>query len=200
MTKEEKIKLSLNWAIQTLKDILRELIEKLENTTYPIITTICSGIDFMGGLMDGFHRENSKSRTINYITKYMGKVNPIYLNTDFAIYFYKYVRNYLIHQINGSVWHGINEAHEYHLKRILDDDSDMLFIHASLLKDEFIEALDYFCEDYKNDKDFEKRVLSNYEASITIDEEVRNKLLQFSVPIISLNELSLEELRKFKPL
>jgi len=148
MTKEEEIKLGLRMTIRKLKDDLKELIEKLEYTTYPILTTICSGIDFMGGLIDGFDERNSKLRSIEFITKFMGNVNRIYVNVDFTKYFYTYIRNNLIHQINApGVWHGINKSPESHLKRIKFDDYETLFIHASLLKDEFIKALDYFCED-----------------------------------------------------
>lgn len=186
--------------IKVLKDDLDEMVEKLKYSSYPIVTTVCSGIDFFGGLIDGLRSNNSKLRSVKFITEFMGKVNPQYSKADFAELFYTCVRCNLIHQVEApGIWHGINKAPEYHLHIIEFDDFKSLFVHMGFLKDEFLKAADIFDIEVKSRKNFRETVLYNFECSFTKEELLfYKKLGKVDLPTKNIHSLTDAELEKME--
>lgn len=80
-----------------INDIL--LMQKKElKFTLPYILLVSAGIDFLGGLTDGFKRDNSKARSIKFIKVWMGKVNPSYELDGMGELLYNNVRCGASHQ------------------------------------------------------------------------------------------------------
>lgn len=203
MTEEEELKIQkgLLISIRILKDDLKESIEKLEYASFPIISTICSGIDFMGGLICGFNH-SSKLRSIKFINEFLSKTNIIYSTKRFAEFFYEYVRCSIIHQVLApGVLHGINKLPEKHLNIIVFDDFKVLFIHLDELRTEFNKAMDILIETMNKHSEFRTTVLSNYKSLYDFNEKYQSENFdKLEIPSISINNMTLDELDKMRTL
>lgn len=159
---EEQIKSIINYLKIDLEDC-----ENLNVACFPIFMTVSSGIDFIGGLVheNGF-LNNSKIRFINFIIEYMGEINPIYSNENFAKYLYLFLRCNIIHEacINGDLYTENNDKFKNeHLKHYSDANSFKIYIHPLEFKNDFLKALDLFISKFFSDINFKNSVLSKFE-------------------------------------
>ncbi len=129
-------------------DILKR--EKLP-FTLPFLHLVNAGIDFLGGLIEGFN-SNSKQRSINFIETWMGEVNELYRFPKMSECIYKSVRCGLSHQaiLKKSVesYKGVDlNGNHLHI-RINPEGKEKIFIHTLQYVDDFNKAQNKFRKDF----------------------------------------------------
>ena len=86
------------WLIKDIKIILKKMeVEKLE-FTLPIILLVCAGIDFSGGLICRFLKDNVRSRSKKFIEEWMGRINYKYRDEVISEVIYDCVRCGSVHR------------------------------------------------------------------------------------------------------
>ncbi len=153
----------LIFSIRMLLDDVCVMTDKLLPwTTTPIILMVCSGIDFLGGLLEGFN-SSSSARFKKFLKKYMARVNSEYGDADLADYMYKHVRSKVTHEYFASrLFHEHNNATTHHLSILNMNGREILFLHPVCFKEEFVSAVDLLTEDLKTDAKFQKTAIENY--------------------------------------
>jgi len=144
-----------NWLINDI-DLIRNCSSE-ENKLYftlPYVLLVHAGIDFLGGLICGFkrnNRSNSHERSVEFIKKYMGDVDPVYRENNMANFLYENVRNGAVHcamyKKNASCTTDPNGYYpkENHLYVNIDN---KIIIQVSQFIDDFKEAYKRFKEKY----------------------------------------------------
>ena len=141
-----------DWLINDLQLMQKKKLK----FTLPYILLVSAGIDFLGGLTDGFKRDNSKARSIKFIKVWMGKVNPSYILDGMGELLYNNVRNgashYAIYKKNVTC---SCDPCVYPLKKHLYLDSrfgydDRVIIQVFKFIEDFIEAQRLYKKEYIN--------------------------------------------------
>lgn len=116
--------------------------------TYPYVLLVSAGIDFLGGLEEGFKKDNSTERSKNFIEKWMGEVNELYKAPGMSTILYVVCRCGASHEgiykagVEASSW---SYRRDKHLKHVIDfKGKDKIFIHALQLVDDFIKAQELY--------------------------------------------------------
>jgi hypothetical protein len=133
-------------------------ITKIENYnlkfTLPYVLLISAGIDFLGGLICGFEHNNSRERSVEFIEKWMGKVNLLYREKQMADFLYDSVRSgathYAMYKKYASCSGNPNtyppEKH-LHVHIRANNDNRIIIQVFQFIKD-FIKAYNLFKENY----------------------------------------------------
>ena len=126
-----------------IKDI-RLIKDKNLHFTYPYVLLVSAGIDFLGGLEEGFKDNNSKQRSKHFIENWMGQFNSLYKHTEISTILYVVCRCGASHEgiykpgIEVSSW---SYRRDKHLHHVIDfQGKDKIFIHAFQLLDDFMTA------------------------------------------------------------
>jgi hypothetical protein len=146
--------------LQYLKDYLEKyfdemLIKDIQlikngdlHFTYPYVLLVSAGIDFLGGLEEGFKNDNSKQRFKNFIENWMSKVNELYEAPGMSNILYVACRCGASHEgmykagVEASSW---SYRRDKHLKHMIDfQGKNKIFIHALQLVDDFIKAYELY--------------------------------------------------------
>ena len=157
MNKEEKLAYIEDYLKKYFDEMLIEDIKMIKNAkpelffTIPYNLLVSAGIDFLGGLKEGFG-SSSPQRSRNFIEKWMGEVNPLYREENMSNLIYNCIRCGLSHQAmlkkgfesySGPCYRG-NHLHV----RINPKGKKRIFIHALQFADDFIGAQKLFRKDY----------------------------------------------------
>lgn len=143
-----------------LKDI-EILKEKTLPFTIPYIALVCMGIDFLGGLKDGFTsngKSNSGPRSRAFIKEWMVKVNEIYAYEGMPGLIYDSIRNGIMHQaIFKEAVESSNTEDARNNNLFVRKDprgKEKVFIHALQFADDFIAAQTIFKKEYLIEENF----------------------------------------------
>jgi hypothetical protein len=157
------------------------LIQSKVTVSFPYLFLCFAGIDFLGGIEQGFERGISRKRSALFISIWMSKINPRYKTSAIddtkgqASYLYNFARSGLIHMacVQRSVIVETDPSWEqYHLSFSTDGGSKV-FVHPLLFADEFKKAKQLFLDDLYNDPVKVKNALIKLNAYFTesIEEE-----------------------------
>ena len=141
-----------------LKDI--EMIKDANlEFTIPYVLLVSTGIDFLGGLSQGFYkiengrkRGNSSDRFRAFIKEWFGRINPHYQIQGIPEIIYNPTRCGTSHQsiykkeVESASYIYPRDKHLHHMIDIYGE--DRIFIHALQLVDDFIEAQNLFRKEY----------------------------------------------------
>ncbi len=135
------------WLITDIKLLLDKELE----FTLPYILLVSAGIDFLGGLTDGFKSNNSSARSKNFIKNWMGKVNPLYKINGMSELLYNNVRCGASHQ--AIYKKGVMCSYGYHVSKHLHLDitpgyEDRVIIQVLQYAKDFIKAQDLYRKEY----------------------------------------------------
>ena len=153
---------------------INEIIKRELHFTFPYVLLVSTGIDFLGGLAQGFDnngKNNSERRSCYFIEVWMGKVNPSYNNEKMSKVIYKSVRCGASHQamykkgVESSSRAYPEEKHLHHLVSIKGE--DRIFIHALRFVKDFISAQRLFRDEFI--KASPEVVYSNLVAMLSAD-------------------------------
>lgn len=162
ITEKEKGNIKLSFLEYYLKKyfddmLIRDIDKIIENNkdskfTLPYILLVCAGIDFLGGLTEGFKDNNSNPRSRNFIKDWMSKADSIYREEEIGIIIYSLVRCGSSHQ---SIYKkGIEISSEPHLYdqhislRTIKNSKDRIFMHALHFVDDFKKAQNSYRKEY----------------------------------------------------
>jgi len=163
INRQQKLDYIENYLKKYFDEFLLKDIKIIKNAslefTIPYILLVSAGIDFLGGLSQGFYKikngrkqENSSERFRAFIREWLGRVNPNYKIQGIPELIYNSARCGASHQ---SIYKKEVESASYiypqdkHLYYIIDlYGKDRIFIHALRLVDDFIKAQNLFREDY----------------------------------------------------
>jgi hypothetical protein len=128
---------------------INKLLEKRLEFTLPYILLVSTGIDFLGGLTDGFHN-NSNSRSNRFIKIWMGKVNPLYKADGMSELLYNNVRCGASHQAiyKEGVACSYSLPVPMHLQKITTGYKDIVIIQVLQYAEDFIKAQDLYIKEY----------------------------------------------------
>lgn len=136
---------------------IRSIRDKNFDFTFPYILLVSSGIDFLGGLKDGF-TNNSRVRFCDFIKDWMIKSNELYGYKGMSEVIYKSARCGCSHQaifnkgIKSSTSCYPKEKHLYHFVDL--EGRDSIFLHAFQFVEDFLKAQGLFRQTYiKNNPD-----------------------------------------------
>lgn len=136
------------WLIEDIKKILNQKLD----FTFPYILLVSAGIDFLGGLIEGFQDNpgNSKFRSCIFIRDWMGKVNPLYAEIPMAELIYQSARCGASHR--AMYKKGVESSsslypRNWHLY-VNSSDQDRIFIHALQFTEDFIKAQELFRNEF----------------------------------------------------
>jgi hypothetical protein len=141
-----------------LKDIEMIRKNKLE-FTIPYVLLVSTGIDFLGGINQGFYiirnghkYGNSSVRFIDFVKEWFGRINSNYRIHGIPEIIYNSARCGVAHQ---SIYKREVESmydlypRDKHLNHMVDiHGQDRIFIHPLQLVDDFISAQDLFRKEY----------------------------------------------------
>lgn len=140
-----------NWLIKDLKKI-----QKYDDLrfTLPYVLLVCSGIDFLGGLLCGFNTNNSPRRFNKFVKRFMGEVNQLYKEDYMSDFLYNNVRNGASHYSMYKKYVSCSskkdvyppEKHLYVDIRLNND--NRVIIQVFQFIDDFIKAYNNFKKDY----------------------------------------------------
>lgn len=137
------------WLIRDIEKIT----EKKINFTIPYILLVSAGIDFLGGLVEGF-KNNSKIRSCNFIKNWMGRINQLYKEPQMAELIYQSARCGASH---GAMYKkGIESSFglyspSLHLHVDSSNNQDHIFIHALQFTQDFMRSQKLFREEFLKD-------------------------------------------------
>ncbi len=124
------------------------------NFTLPYILLVCTGIDFLGGLTEGFRSDNPGERSCNFIKKWMGRINGLYEVKGMSDIIWNSVRCGAIDQTIYKK--GIESSSETYLYakhlwlKIRPESGNRIFIHALQFVDDFKKAQNLYRKEYIN--------------------------------------------------
>lgn len=142
-----------DWLIKDIEEIKK--YDDLE-FTLPYILLICSGIDFLGGLICGFNTNNSPRRFAKFLKKWMGEVNPLYREDYMAEFLYNNVRNGASHYamykkyVSCSSKKKVYPPEKHLYVDIRPNNDNRIIIQVFQFIDDFIKAYNNFKENYLN--------------------------------------------------
>lgn len=128
---------------EMLIEDIRKIVNKQLHFTFPYILLVSTGIDFLGGLTEGF-LNNSRERSCNFIEAWMGKINILYADKKISEVIYKSVRCGSSHQ--AMYKKGVESSSRLyppnkHLNHMVSfKGRDRIFIHALQFANDFIDA------------------------------------------------------------
>ena len=148
MNTGEKLTYLENYLTSYFDEMLIADIEKIMSSnlhfTFPYVLLVSTGIDFLGGLTEGFRDNNSQLRSRRFTEVWMGRINSLYSNQYISEVIYKSVRCGSVHQamykkgIESSSRLYPRDKHLHHMTNFKG--KDRIFIHALQLADDFIQA------------------------------------------------------------
>ena len=135
------------WLIKDIKIILKVMREKKLEFTLPIILLAFAGIDFSGGLLCGFQKDNVRSRSKKFIKEWMGRINYLYSDENMSEVIYDCVRCGSVHRAmyKQGVEISSDNSTNNHLRL---SSSGNLIINTLQFTDDFINAFRLFRKDY----------------------------------------------------
>lgn len=138
-----------NWLIRDIKIIQRIMSKQNIGFTLPIILLVCSGIDFSGGLIYRFKKDNVGTRSKEFIKKWMGRIDNLYRDDVLSEILYDCVRCGSIHRAmyKQGVEISSNNLRNNHLCL---SKSGNLIINTYQFADDFIKAFRIFRKEYIN--------------------------------------------------
>ena len=163
------------WLIADIK----VLLEKELRFTLPYILLVSAGIDFLGGLTDGFKHNNSSTRSNNFIKVWMGKVNPLYRVDGMSELLYNNVRCGASHQAiykkDVACSYDIPVSKHLHLK-VTPGYEDRVIIQVLQYAKDFMKAQELYIREYIS-KNID-RVYKNLSAILNEDKHYLIKYLK----------------------
>jgi len=186
--------------IQMIVDDLNEMIRKLSPFSMDLMLIIIfSDIDFFGGLIYGFNRNNSKSRYVRFIVEFMSQSNRKYGNEQFANYLYENIRSILVHEAISRKFSSTNNyAEKYHVTVLELNEFDTLFIHPEVFKNEFLQAIEIFKTKLTEYADFKEKILGNFQNLFNINHRFSEEELNIlQLEKLDKNNLTLSDLDNF---
>lgn len=129
------------------------LKDKVFKFTLPYILLVCAGIDFLGGLTDGFKSNNSGDRSRKFIKEWMGRVNNLYKVKGMSDVIWKSVRCGSSHQaiykkgVESSSEIYPNNKH-LHLRIRTGTSGNRILIHALQFAEDFKNAKNLYRKEY----------------------------------------------------
>lgn len=201
MSKEKLKKLNNYFDIYIDKMIIKdiELLKERNNElmfSYPYILLVCSGIDFFGGIENGFLRKNSNKRFKWFVKEWMGKINNLYKEDILADLIYDNCRCGVIHQatfkkgFETSSYMYTKDKHLYYIQN-----SKRVFIHSLQFADDFIEAQKLYrkyIEDKISNQVYIELLHENLLKMLT-DNETNKKNLEKFVQILNNNQMTFSD-------
>lgn len=163
MNTQQKLDFVKDYLGKYFEGFLLKDIEKIRGAnlefTIPYVLLVSTGIDFLGGLSQGFckiengrKRGNSSDRFKAFVKEWLGRINPNYQIQGIPEIIYNSTRCGASHQ---SIYKKEVESASYiypqdkHLQHMTDlYGEDRIFIHALQLVDDFIKAQNLFREEY----------------------------------------------------
>lgn len=180
-----------------IKDI--DLIKSKDlRFTLPYILLVSAGIDFLGGLREGFKSNNSASRSCNFIKAWMGRVNTLYKVKGMSEIIYKSARCGSSHQ--AIYKKGVESSSEIyprdkHFKlRIRPENKDRIFIHALQFTDDFKKAYKLYRKEY-----IEQNINIVYENLIGLQNKERVKEFNGLKKYLIDSDLTFKDENEYKP-
>lgn len=184
MTENNKWELSsdIKLVYKILREDLNEMSSKLTNAAFPILALVCSGIDFSGGLIEGFG-SSSRTRFVNFLVKYMYP-----RKSKLAHFIYTFIRNKIAHSafIYGKFETKKDETQRHwHLKHKIVYDSEgihetlnTIYIDPDKFKDDFLLALDKFEEEFNDGFIYSDNILLNFKKEKDKMKEKSEKMIE----------------------
>lgn len=148
-----------------VNDILKLIqVNEMHQTSYPYLALAFSGIDFFGGLKNGFKRNNSRERSCWFIKEWMGKTNTLYSNEHLIRLIYNSCRNGIFHNAvlkNTFTVSSFLYPKSQHLHLIVE--KGLIFFHSIQFAEDFLEAQKKYRKHISSSKDSKdiKRLYEN---------------------------------------
>lgn len=166
-----------------IKRELIQLYDKLNDFPQSLLSLIIQRVEFIAQSRYGKKKQDKNDALKNYFIQYLGKVNNIYSDEDFAGFWLNFVRHQLMH--SGDTYGRIialsDKLKDYHLKKLdINSKWPAVGIHFLTFINEINLSIDIFMEEVDNNESLKSEVFDNMEKSFNFstmrNPDIVNKL------------------------